>query len=119
MQASGDGFWEVDLADGSAWFSDWFCARVHWTQPKHPSWSDLRPLMSHETWNVLLRNMRSHLEEQTPLDIKVQVQLAEGHTAWWHLHGSAQRSAFGHPTHFAGCVRDVTASRANPSRVRD
>jgi PAS domain-containing protein len=119
MQASGDGFWEVDLADGCAWFSDWFCARVRWTRPKHPSWSDFRPLMSHETWHVLLRSMRSHLEERTPLDIKFQVQLAEGRSEWWQLHGSAQRGDFGHPTHFAGCMRDVTASRANPKMGQD
>jgi PAS domain-containing protein len=113
MQASGDGFWELDLADGSAWFSDWFCSRLHWTEAaRRPAFHDLRPIMSPATWDTLLRKLRSHLEERSPLDAEFQVQLAEGHSEWWHMRGSAQRNAVGLPTHFAGCVRDVTAIRA-------
>jgi hypothetical protein len=59
----------------------------------------------------LLRKFRAHLEEQSPLDAEFQVQLTTGKVEWWHLRGSAQRSDAGHPTHFAGCVRDVTATR--------
>jgi PAS domain-containing protein len=112
MKASGDGFWELNLADGSAWFSDWFCPRLQWSEEtRRPALSDLRPIMSSETWHTLLRNLRSHLEEQSPLDAEFQVQLATGQLEWWHLRGSAQRADAGHPTHFAGCVRDVTATR--------
>jgi PAS domain-containing protein len=118
MYASGDGFWELDLADGSAWFSDWFCLRLKPTEPaKRPALSDLRPLMSPETWNALLRKLRSHLEERTPLDTEFQVQLAKGETEWWHLRGSAQRNDAGRPTHFAGCVRDVTAIRLGAAKT--
>jgi PAS domain S-box-containing protein len=114
MQASGDGFWELDLADGSAWFSDWFCTRLGWTRRSRPVFRDLRPSMSPEAWESLLRKMRSHLEERSPLDAEFQVQLAEGRTEWWHMRGAAQRNTVGLPTHFAGCVRDVTATRAAP-----
>ena len=108
MQASGEGFWELDLADGSAWFSDWFCARLKWGEiSRRPAFSDLRPLLSSETWDVLLRKLRSHLEAQTPLEAEFPVQLATGQIEWWHIRGSAQRNDAGHPTHFAGCVRDV------------
>jgi PAS domain-containing protein len=115
MQASGDGFWELDLADGSAWFSDWFCTRLRWTPRSRPVFHDLRPSMSPEAWESLLRKMRSHLEERSPLDAEFQVQLAEDRTEWWHMRGSAQRNAVGLPTHFAGSVRDVTAARAAPN----
>jgi hypothetical protein len=112
MKASGDGFWEFNLADGSAWLSDWFCGRMQWSEPmRQPAFGDLRPLVSPATWDDLLRKMRSHLEERTPLDTEFQVQLAQGQIEWWHLRGSAQRNDAGHPTHFAGCVRDITASR--------
>jgi PAS domain-containing protein len=112
MKASGDGFWEVNLADGSAWFSDWFCPRLQGTaEARRPAFSDLRPIMACETWDTLLRKFRAHLEEQAPLDAEFPVQLATGKIEWWHLRGSAQRSDAGHPTHFAGCVRDVTATR--------
>jgi PAS domain-containing protein len=113
MQASGDGFWELDLADGSAWFSDWFCRRLQWSDPvRRSAFSDLRPIMTPETWEELLRQMRSHLEERRPLDTEFQVELSEGGAEWWHMRGSAQRNDAGHPTHFAGCVRDITANRA-------
>jgi PAS domain S-box-containing protein len=105
------------LADGSAWFSDWFCPRLKWTEPvKRPAFIDLRPLMSSETWDSLLRKLRSHLEEQQPLDTEFQVQLAQGDTEWWHMRGSVQRNDAGQPTHFAGCVRDVTACRLSAAK---
>jgi PAS domain-containing protein len=110
MQASGNGFWELDLADGSVWFSDWFCTRLQWSEASRaPAFGDLRPLMSSATWEALLRQFRSHLEQKSPLDAEFPVQLASGQLEWWHMRGSAQRSDSGHPTHFAGCVRDVTA----------
>jgi hypothetical protein len=112
MQASGDGFWELDLADGAAWFSDWFCTHLQWSEPtRRPAFGDLRRFMSSETWDALLRKLRSHLEEQSPLDAEFPVQLSTGETEWWHMRGSAHRNATGHPTHFAGCVREVTAKR--------
>jgi PAS domain-containing protein len=112
MHASGDGFWELDLVDGSAWFSDWFCTRLQWSEAqRRPTLSDLRSVMSSETWDALLRKLRAHLEEQSPLDAEIEVQLATGQVEWWHMRGSAQRNHIGHPTHFAGCVRDVTAAR--------
>jgi PAS domain-containing protein len=112
MQASGDGFWELDLADGSAWFSDWFCTRLDRGEAsRRAAFADLRPLMSRETWDALLLKLRSHLEEQSPLETEFPVQLASGELEWWHMRGSAQRNDTGHPTHFAGCVRDVTATR--------
>jgi PAS domain-containing protein len=119
MQASGDGFWELDLADGSAWFSDWFCTRLHRTGAKRAAFHDLRPIMSPATWDTLLRKLRSHLEERSPLDAEFQVQLARGHTEWWHMRGSAQRNTVGLPTHFSGCVRDVTAVHAPQMGFKD
>jgi PAS domain-containing protein len=112
MKASGDGFWEFNLADGSAWLSDWFCSRLQWSGPvKRPAFCDLRPLVSPATWDELLRKIRSHLEECTPLDAEFQVRLAQGQSEWWHMRGAAHRNDAGHPTHFGGCVRDITASR--------
>ena len=112
MRASGDGFWELDLADGSAWFSDWFGERLRGDLVRRPAFSDLRPLMNSETWDGLLRKLRSHLEERTPLDTEFSVQLSQGQIEWWHMRGCAQRNDAGHPTHFAGCVRDITENRS-------
>lgn len=112
MLASGDGFWELDLLDGSAWFSDWFHPRLQCSDTsRRPALGDLRPLMSAEAWGTLLRKLRSHLEERSPLDAEFEVSLATGQVERWHMRGSAQRNDTGHPTHFAGCVRDITATR--------
>jgi PAS domain-containing protein len=114
MQASGDGFWEIDLSDGSAWFSGWFCDRLGWTESAgRAAFNDLRPFLCAEAWDSLLRAMRSHLEERTPLEAQFQVQLAVDRIEWWQLRGVAQRNDRGHPTHFAGSVRAMTAPRAN------
>jgi hypothetical protein len=77
MQASGDGLWELDRADGSAWFSDWFGTRLPTPAARRPAFHDLRPIMSPETWDTLLRKLRSHLEERSPPDTEFQVQLAQ------------------------------------------
>ena len=119
MQASGDGFWEVDLSDGSAWFSDWFFGRLGWTETaRRAAFHDLRPFMAPESWDALLRKMRAHLEECTPLEVKFAVQLPSGRIECWQLKGLAQRNDRGHPTHFAGGVRDLSdstdASEADP-----
>ncbi|HEX3397615.1 MAG TPA: hypothetical protein VHS76_13005, partial [Steroidobacteraceae bacterium] len=80
-------------------------------EPRRTALSDLRPILSAETWEALLRQVRAHLEAQSPLDIEFPVQLPTGHSEWWHLRGCAQRSNAGHPTHVAGSVREVTAPR--------
>jgi hypothetical protein len=120
MKASGDGFWELDLVDGSAWFSDWFSTRLQWSDAaKRPAFSDLRRVLSPGTWDALLRKLRAHLEERTPLDVEFQVQPTRGEAQRWHMRGSAPRSALSHPTHFAGSVREVSAARKDPDKIVD
>ena len=118
MQASGDGFWELDMADGSAWFSDWFCSRLQWRETaRRSAFSDLRPVMSDDTWVGLLRKLRAHLEEQTPLDAEFAVTLSQGQVEWWQMRGEAQRNIGGHPTHLAGFIRDITLARAKENEI--
>jgi PAS domain-containing protein len=109
MKASGDGFWELNLADGSTWFSEWFYDRLQWPDRiKRSTFEDLRPSVSAETWDLLLGQLRDHLEQQIPLDAEFPVTLADGRMEWWQLRGSAQLNQIGHPIHVAGSVRDVT-----------
>jgi hypothetical protein len=110
MKACGDGFWELNLTDGSTWFSEWFYDRLRWPEGvKRTSFDDLRPVVSPGTWDTLLLELRAHLEQQIPLDAEFQVQLSEGRTEWWQIRGAAQLNHIGHPIHVAGSVRDVTA----------
>ena len=117
MQASGAGFWECDLLNGAAWFSDWFRQRLSWPEViKRQTLHDLRLAMQSDTWDLLLRTLRAHLEQGTPLDLEFQVQLGEGLTQRWRMRGSAQFNEFRHPTHFAGTMCDVSAGRAPRSQ---
>jgi PAS domain-containing protein len=110
MKASGDGFWELNLSDGSTWFSEWFYNRLKWPEGiKRSTLSDLRPVVSIETWDLLLKELRAHLEQQIPFIAEFQVTLAEGQIEWWQMRGSAQLNQIGHPIHVGGSVRDVTA----------
>ncbi len=112
IQASGDGLWELDLASGTAWFSEWFHARLGWRPDdgRH-TWSSLRPAMPPESWRTLLESMRSHLERDTPFDLEVPLTTGEA-VGWWRFHGRAERNELRHPFVFAGCARDVSAERA-------
>jgi len=110
MRASGDGFWELGLSDGSAWFSEWFHERLRSAAGvRRATFNDLRPIFSPDTWEMLLGHLRAHLEQRTPFDAKLPVRLADGRIEWWHLRGSTLLNGIGHPVHVAGSVRDVTA----------
>lgn len=110
IQASGDGLWELDLASGTAWFSDWFHTRLGWRpdEVRH-TWSSLRTAMAPDTWRVLLEEMRNHLESDTPFDLELPLTVGEAQTGWWRFHGRAERNELRHPLYFAGCARDVSA----------
>jgi PAS domain-containing protein len=119
MKATGDGFWELNLADGSTWFSEWFYDRLQWPEgSKRSIFADLRGFVSPDTWDKLLCDLRAHLERRIPLDVEFQLQLADGRIARWQLRGSAQLNAVGHPIHLAGSVRDVTAERRHGALPR-
>lgn len=115
LSACGDGFWEFDLLDGSAWFSEWFYRKLNWsTEIKRTGLSDLQPLLPPAAWEELIAKFRSHFEQGQPLDLKLRVQVAGGQHEWWHLRGCAQRNDAGQPIYLAGSVRDVSADVGQP-----
>ena len=106
------GLWGLDLWNGSAWFSHWFYQRLQWpTATRRIRLDDLRPNLLGGGWEVLLLQIRSHLELQTPLDAEIQVQLNDGQTEWWRMQGSAERNPGGQPVRLSGSVRDISAER--------
>jgi PAS domain-containing protein len=110
LTACGDGFWEFDLIEGSAWFSDWFYRRI--TCPidlTRGSLLNFQPLMHPATWQDLMANLRDHLEQGRPLDVKVRVEVGGDQIQWWQIRGAAVRNDVGHPVHLAGSARDVSA----------
>jgi PAS domain-containing protein len=110
--APGGGLWELDLWDGSAWFSDWFYQRLHWpAEVRRTRLEDLRPNLVAGAWEVLLLQIRSHLELQTPLDAEIQVRVSDGQTECWRIRGSAERNPGGQPVRLAGTVLDISAER--------
>ncbi len=113
LDASGDGFWELNLLDGSAWFSDWFYAQLHWTEERKPdSWASLRPAMRPEGWVAVLREMRVHLEEHTPFDVEVPIRVPDGGERWWRIRGRAERDSGRQPQYLSGVAHDISKERA-------
>jgi PAS domain-containing protein len=112
MTANGDGHWKLDLLDGSAWFSDWFAQRLRWRDhAKRSTFDDLRPFISPAVWELLLGQLRAHLEQKTVLDIEFEVQISEAQTQLWRLRGAAEVNDAGRPVRIAGTVSDISAER--------
>ena len=113
LDASGDGFWELNLLDGSAWFSDWFYTQLQWTEERKPdSWASLRPAIRPDGWVSMLREMRGHLEEHSPFDIEVPITAPDGAERWWRIRGRAERDLGRQPQYLTGIARDVSEERA-------
>jgi PAS domain-containing protein len=113
LRGSGAGFWELNLADGSAWFSEWFYAQLAWGEGfERTTLVALRPAISCEDWPVLLQAMRAHLEESRPFDLEIPVRVGSGTTRCWRLAGSAERDASGQPVHLSGIAQDVSPAHA-------
>jgi hypothetical protein len=105
------GLWGLDLWSGSAWFSEWFYQRLQWpTTVRRIRLDDLRPHLLASDWEVLLRQIRGHLELQTLLDAEIRVQV-NGEIRCWRMRGSVERNPGGQPVRLVGSVHDISAER--------
>lgn len=112
LEACGDGFWELDLKDGSAWYSEWFYQKLHWpAENRRTTLSDLEPLLRPAAWLELMARIRAHLEQGRPLELDLEVTVPESTPQRWHLQGSACGNGAGRPEYLAGSMRVVTADR--------
>jgi hypothetical protein len=110
LAACGDGFWELDLRDGSAWYSEWFYQKLSWAaETKRTTLGELEPLFQPTAWIELMARFREHLEQGRPLDLDFRLTLPDGSMPWWHIQGSAHRNEAGQPVHLSGSMRDVSA----------
>jgi PAS domain-containing protein len=113
LGACGAGFWELNLVDGSAWFSPWFYSELAWADDfERTTWLALRPAISSERWPTVLRSMRAHLEESLPFDVEIPVRVGSGEPRWWRLRGCAERDATRQPIYLSGIADDVSAAYA-------
>ena len=110
LEACGDGFWELDLMDGSAWYSEWFYQKLNWpTEIKRTRLADLEPLFKPDVWRLMMRAIRAHLEQSRPLDLEFDVQAKGEATRRWRILGSSRRNDAGQPIYLAGSMRDMSA----------
>jgi hypothetical protein len=115
LASCGDGFWEFDLKDGTAWFSDWFYEKLAWGRDgKRTALTDLQAHLPPTAWNKLMAQIRSHLEQGAALDLEFDVRAAGDSLERWRIRGCAHRNAAGQPVHLAGSMREVD-SAAEPS----
>jgi hypothetical protein len=112
LEACGDGFWELDLKDGSAWYSEWFYQKLHWpTETKRTTLGDLEPLLQPAAWMEFMACIRGHLEQGRPLELEFDVAVPESARERWFLQGSAHRNGAGQPEYLAGSMRRVGVDR--------
>jgi hypothetical protein len=106
LEASGDGFWELDLVDGSAWFSRWFYQKLNWgAETKRTTLRDLEPVFEPAAWTELMACFRAHLEQGRPLALDLEASPPAGPERW-RIRGAAHRNAAGQPVYLAGCMRE-------------
>ncbi len=111
LAACGEGFWEFDLIDGSAWFNDWFYRKLDWGHDaRRPTLNDLEPALRPHAWHKLMSSFRDHLERGVPLDAELEVEISGGRAERWRMRGAAQRNSAGQPIHFAGSMCDVSGA---------
>jgi hypothetical protein len=100
------GHWELNLWNGTAWFSPWFREQLQWPAEASIKKLDaLRPHLQAGAWEALLRAIRAHLEEQLPLDLTIGVQV-KGQSRRWQVQGAVERTPAGQPVYLAGTMRD-------------
>jgi len=105
--AEEQGRWELDLWDGSAWFSAWFWQRLQWpAQANRNKLESLRPYLAPGAWEALLLAIRAHLERQEPLELEIAV-LVNGQSERWEVHGSVERTPAGQPVYLGGSMREL------------
>lgn len=109
LAACGEGFWELDLLDGSAWFNEWFYRKLDWARDaKRATLGDLEPAVPRATWLKLMSSFRDHLERGVPLDLEIEVEVTEQRFERWRMCGAAERNDAGQPVYLAGIMRDVS-----------
>lgn len=111
LKACGDGFWELDLQEGSAWFSEWFYRKLGWTPgSRRTTLAELEPHFERAVWMSLMGAFRAHLEQGRPLDVSVEVCVPPGGRERWRIRGSAHRNDAGQPVSLAGSMSDADAA---------
>jgi hypothetical protein len=121
FEACGDGFWELDLKSGSAWYSPWFYQKLGWpAETRRTTLGELESVLKTESWTLLMAHIRAHLEQGHPLELDVEVAVPRAAvSAWWRIRGSALRDTAGQPIHLAGSMREVGADRAERGSASD
>ena len=115
LEACGDGFWEFDLKDGSAWFNHWFYRKLAWpAETKRTTLGDLQPLLKPAAWKELMERIRGHLEKDLPLDLEFDVRVAQDQSERWQIRGAAQRNGAGQPEYLAGSMREIRLNDRSP-----
>jgi PAS domain-containing protein len=116
LAASGDGFWEINLVDGSAWFSDWFHQKLGWgADSRRTTVNDLKNALEPAQWEAFMRRFRAHLEQAVPFDARLRVSCVDGRVEWWQFRGRAERTDGGLPVSVAGSARVISAAAGMPA----
>jgi hypothetical protein len=118
LESCGDGFWECDLLEGSAWFSDWFYEKFAWVrETRRGALGDLQGQMKATAWNTLMTQIRNHLEQGVALDLEFEIRVAGDSLERWRIRGRAHRNKAGQPVYLAGSMTQVDSAQRDSSAL--
>jgi PAS domain-containing protein len=118
LESCGDGFWECDLLEGTAWFSDWFYQKLAWSRDaKHTALGDLQTQMQPAAWDTLMTQIRNHLEQGVALDVELEVRVAGDSLERWRVRGRAHRNEAGQPVYLSGSTCQLSYATTDESAI--
>jgi PAS domain S-box-containing protein len=114
------GSWHWDSeADLVIWSDQLF--RIVGRDPSSPapSYKELRPLYTPESWEQLQRAVEEALRTGTPYELDLEMVRPDGTTRWVRTRGEAECHAMGRITHLRGTVQDITERKQCEEKLRE
>jgi PAS domain S-box-containing protein len=110
IRGTSDGLYEWNLLTGHVWYASRFrdiigCSDENFANTFQAFQNVLHP----QDRSGVLSKIRSHLENQSRLDLRCRVVARDGNIVWCRLRGEAERDASGRPARLAGSLSDITA----------
>jgi len=120
VRGTSDGLYDWDLATGHVWYAARFREIVDCVDREFPdTFQAFQNIILEADRGFVLAQIRAHLENRVPLDVRCRVASRNGAVVYCRLRGQAERDAAGRPARLAGSISDISAQlRAEEALTR-